>query len=197
MENKSNDSGWPHFQDEDYIVFCFKEDGAFDVVKDGKLEALELFDSGNRSPRPVVRKLNYGEVAETCEKSSHGKTSNAQGIGQGLNPVEEDEEEQNTYLDIESHSVASARGHKFEVMEKHGIRKQSVESSDSNQSESSTGSFSFPILHWELMGSPAQMPKSEGLYIRKHKLTCALFSVGDSNLKISVNFCYFLGEWLV
>lgn len=59
MENKSNDPGWQHFQDEDYIVFCFKEDGTFDVVKDSKSEeALELFDSGNRNPRPVIRKVS-------------------------------------------------------------------------------------------------------------------------------------------
>lgn len=58
MQNKSNNSGWPHFQDEDFIVFCFKENGAFDVVKDGKPEAFELFDSGQRSPRPVIRKVS-------------------------------------------------------------------------------------------------------------------------------------------
>lgn len=58
MQNKSNNSGWPHFQDEDFIVFCFKENGAFDVVKDGKPEAFELFDSGKRSPRPVIRKVS-------------------------------------------------------------------------------------------------------------------------------------------
>lgn len=38
--------------DEDYIVFCFREDGAFDVMKDGKSE-------GNpRNSRPVNRKVN-------------------------------------------------------------------------------------------------------------------------------------------
>ncbi|KAF2282960.1 hypothetical protein GH714_043277 [Hevea brasiliensis] len=57
-----------------HIVFCFKEDGAFDVVIDGKSEEpLKLFDSGNTSPRPVNRKLNYGKVAETVRKAAMGK----------------------------------------------------------------------------------------------------------------------------
>lgn len=34
ITSSSNDSSWSHFTDEDYIVFCFREDGAFDVVKD-------------------------------------------------------------------------------------------------------------------------------------------------------------------
>lgn len=36
MVNKFDDSCWSFFSDEDYIVFCFKEHGAFDVVKDDK-----------------------------------------------------------------------------------------------------------------------------------------------------------------
>ncbi|XVF11735.1 hypothetical protein REPUB_Repub08aG0053300 [Reevesia pubescens] len=52
----------------------------------------------------------------------------------------------------------------------------SVESSDSNQSDGSTGSFAFPVLGWERMGSPVQMPKSEDIIInpRKNKPLCAL-----------------------
>ena len=30
----ADDSRWPHFSDEDYIVFCFRENGGFDVVKE-------------------------------------------------------------------------------------------------------------------------------------------------------------------
>ncbi|KAF2282953.1 hypothetical protein GH714_043270 [Hevea brasiliensis] len=88
-----------------------QEDGAVDVVIDGKSEEpLKLFDSGNTSPRPVNRK---------------------------------DEEEQNSHLDVESPSVASGKSYKFEKMENRGM--VSVESSDSNLSESSAGSFSFPM----------------------------------------------------
>ena len=59
MENKNNgSSSWPNFQDEDYIVFCFREDGAFDVVRDCKSEALDRFDPVNKCPRSVNRKVS-------------------------------------------------------------------------------------------------------------------------------------------
>lgn len=57
-----DDSCWPHFSDEDYIVFCFREDGAFDVVKDGKPEASSRFDCTSRSPRPINRKVRKSAV---------------------------------------------------------------------------------------------------------------------------------------
>ncbi|KDP31387.1 hypothetical protein JCGZ_11763 [Jatropha curcas] len=163
MVKSESSSSWPHFQEEDYIVFCFKEDGAFEVIKDFNSEALDLFDSAhNRSSRPVNRKLNYGEIAETARKSSsNGKRLNVQGNdaflrnGERISPLEEGEEEENSYLDIESPST--------------------TESSGSNRSESSSGSFSFPVLQSELIGSPTKMPKSESLCIRKHKVSCARF----------------------
>ncbi|KAF5734636.1 hypothetical protein HS088_TW15G00128 [Tripterygium wilfordii] len=33
-EDGSEESSWPHFRDEDYIVFCFRDDGAIDVLKE-------------------------------------------------------------------------------------------------------------------------------------------------------------------
>ncbi|XP_060670997.1 protein BREAKING OF ASYMMETRY IN THE STOMATAL LINEAGE [Ziziphus jujuba] len=68
---------WPHFAEEDYIVFCFKEDGDFDVVKDGynKSEASSCIDCRTRSSRPVNRKvsekglqLHYVEDTRTVER---------------------------------------------------------------------------------------------------------------------------------
>lgn len=53
----------PHFSDEEFIVFCFKEDGAFDVVKNGKPEAASSLDCTSRnSPRPVNRKVSDSVV---------------------------------------------------------------------------------------------------------------------------------------
>lgn len=63
VENGSvDDSCWPHFSDEDYIVFCFREDGAFDVVKDGKPETSNRFDCMSRSSRTVNRKVSQSAV---------------------------------------------------------------------------------------------------------------------------------------
>lgn len=48
---------------------------------------------------------------------------------------------------------------------------ESAESVDSNRSDSSSaGSFAFPVLGWEWMGSPVQMPKPQGMRLRrKHR----------------------------
>ncbi|KAL5749004.1 hypothetical protein ACOSQ2_026301 [Xanthoceras sorbifolium] len=140
--------------DEDYIVFCFREDGAFDVVKDGKSEASSSsnhIDCTRRNSWPVNRKINFGEDA-TNEAAE-------------IIAVKEDEEEDVVYLDIESAATASNNRIRYQT---EGM--VSVESSDSNRSDNSTASFAFPVLGWEWMGSPAQMPKSEGLHLRrKHK----------------------------
>ncbi|CAB4311577.1 unnamed protein product [Prunus armeniaca] len=94
----------PHFSDEEFIVFCFKEDGAFDVVKNGKPEAASSIDCTSRnSPRPVNRK--------------------------------DEEEEEENYLGTEPPPGSIAED----------CRMVSVESSDSNQSDGSTGSFAFPV----------------------------------------------------
>ncbi|QHO51504.1 Protein BREAKING OF ASYMMETRY IN THE STOMATAL LINEAGE [Arachis hypogaea] len=41
---------------------------------------------------------------------------------------------------------------------------------DSNRSEGSNGSFAFPVLNWEWMGSPVKMPKSEDICQKKQKI---------------------------
>ncbi|XP_031287563.1 protein BREAKING OF ASYMMETRY IN THE STOMATAL LINEAGE [Pistacia vera] len=151
-----NDSSWPHFTDEDYIVFCFREDGAFDVVKDCKSETptnqIDSFDctSTRRSSWPLNQKTY--EDGPTSEED----------IKIPVTEVMVDEEEI-IYVDAES----SSRRYQNEEMENQGM--VSVGSSDSNQSDNSSGSFAFPVLGWEWKGSPAQMPKSEGLHLRKHK----------------------------
>ncbi|KAL2338239.1 hypothetical protein Fmac_012685 [Flemingia macrophylla] len=50
-----------------------------------------------------------------------------------------------------------------------------AESRNSDRSEDSRGSFAFPILGWEWIGSPVQMPKSEDLHQRKHKARAGRF----------------------
>ncbi|KAH8487272.1 hypothetical protein Peur_069395 [Populus x canadensis] len=138
----SRDSCRPHLQDEEYIVFCFGEDGGFDVVKECKSpETFLHFTANNTSPRSVNRK-------EEEAVDSHS----------GLDPP------------------CNARTTWCHIGENDNCGTVSAKSSDSNQSDgSSTGSFSFPVMHWELIGSPVQMPKSESLHARKHKAPCARF----------------------
>ncbi|GLT54607.1 hypothetical protein SLA2020_277930 [Shorea laevis] len=149
VENGPDDSRWPHYSDEDYIVFCFREDGAFDVVK----------ETSRSISRPVNRKLNYGEEAKTVVE----RYSN-----------EEKDEEESIYYDTEAPANGMRRRYQIDhEVEDRGL--VSVGSSGSNQSDGSSGSFAFPVLGWEWMGSPVQMPKSEGLQLRKHKARCVGF----------------------
>jgi hypothetical protein len=58
-----DDSRWQLFSDEDYIVLCFRDDGAFNVVKDGKPETSNRFNyTSISSPRPVNRKVSNNVV---------------------------------------------------------------------------------------------------------------------------------------
>lgn len=55
----------PHFADEDqdYIVFCFKEDGEFDVVKNVKREGHNSMDSSSsKNSRAINRKVRHHVV---------------------------------------------------------------------------------------------------------------------------------------
>ncbi|XVF49904.1 hypothetical protein PTKIN_Ptkin04bG0053400 [Pterospermum kingtungense] len=167
VENGGDNSSWPCFSDEEYIVFCFREDGAFDVVKDNSKS--EDSNESSRNSRPVNRKLNYGEDAERDKQRSRD--------GGEIIPAKEGEGEERSSicLEVESASGSLRKRHQVEETPRANGRTVSVESSDSNQSDGSTGSFAFPVLGWEWMGSPVQMPKSEGMNPRKNKALSVRF----------------------
>ncbi|XWS51264.1 hypothetical protein CRYUN_Cryun12cG0161800 [Craigia yunnanensis] len=172
VENGSDNSSWTPFSDEEYIVFCFREDGAFDVVKDNSKS--EESNQSSRSSRPLNRKLNYAEDAERDKQSSDEAKSNEDGnVGEIVPAKEGDGERSSICLEVELASGSLRRRHQFEETPNRGT--VSVESSDSNQSDGSTGSFAFPVLGWEWMGSPVQMPKSKGMNPRKNKALSVRF----------------------
>ncbi|CAH9140199.1 unnamed protein product, partial [Cuscuta epithymum] len=51
-----DDSSWPHFEEEDYIVFCFSEDGEIHAMEDRKSEPSNNLPSTNKKLRHVSRK---------------------------------------------------------------------------------------------------------------------------------------------
>ena len=58
VKNKmTDDSSWAQCEDEDYIVFCFREDGAFDVIKNRNSDASNYIDLVSATSRPVSRKV--------------------------------------------------------------------------------------------------------------------------------------------
>ncbi|XWS60400.1 hypothetical protein CRYUN_Cryun07bG0033400 [Craigia yunnanensis] len=175
VENGSDNSSWPCFSDEEYIVFCFREDGAFDVVKDNSKS--EESNQSSRSSWPVNPKLNYAEEAERDKQSSDEGRSNEDGNEGEIIPAKEgDGERSSICLEVELASGNLRRRHQVEETPTPNRGTVSVESSDSNQSDGSTGSFAFPVLGWEWMGSPVQMPKSESMMNpRKNKALSVRF----------------------
>ncbi|XP_059303758.1 protein BREAKING OF ASYMMETRY IN THE STOMATAL LINEAGE [Lycium ferocissimum] len=178
-EEGEKDSNWPRFSEEDYIVFCFEEDGGIHIVEDRKSEAFhQKIDHANLTSKPVCRKLKYVEnVPEVLPQSKHDMVSvdgeNSYESAEEQIPVSEDKSEGKGSDDMEDEwppAVIKEISHIGEVSESKTT--PSAESSDSNYSNGSTGSFAFPVLGWEWMGSPAQMPKpeeEEGPRFGKHK----------------------------
>ncbi|KAG2407815.1 uncharacterized protein HKW66_Vig0026370 [Vigna angularis] len=174
IRKKFNHSSWSLSADEDYIVFCFGKD----VTQENK----EVKDLNLRSSRPVNRKLKYGTDEEQDSVwNIHDKSSN---FSQHRN-----DEHDGASVVHYHHPQLSLHG-KERVMVQMGTQKQrdsikrachvegieeSAESRNSDQSESSRSSFAFPVLSWEWIGSPVQMPKSSGLHLRKHKSRAVTF----------------------
>ncbi|XP_022775848.1 protein BREAKING OF ASYMMETRY IN THE STOMATAL LINEAGE-like [Durio zibethinus] len=174
VENGSDNSSWPRFSDEEYIVFCFREDGAFDVVKDNKES--EESNQSSRSSRPVNRKLNCAEDAERDKHCSDDGRTNEDGIEGEIIPAKEgDGVRSSISCEVELASGRLRRRHQVEEKVTPNGGTVSVESSDTNQSDCSTGSFAFPVLGWEWSGSPVQMPKSESMNPRKNKALSVRF----------------------
>ncbi|ESQ31843.1 hypothetical protein EUTSA_v10004801mg [Eutrema salsugineum] len=145
---------WPQppvLDEAGFIVFCFdREDGGFDVVKEEKKE-VEL--SPEKSPRTVNRKLIYGD----------------QGVGktEKNNSPEIKEQDQDDKTTCQATEDVSCDVHENEEEEEE--TNASDKSSGSNHSDEGRGSFAFPILGVEWMGSPVRMPNSDDLSPKKQK----------------------------
>ncbi|KAF8037474.1 hypothetical protein BT93_B0384 [Corymbia citriodora subsp. variegata] len=151
-------------EDEDYIVFCFREDGAFDVVKDNQdksvlASAQQLGGTSSTAPRPVDQKLDHSKI-ETVR--SEVEISRSKDGGNGSRGERE--------------CVSSNKKDKKEGGSSVGKETtMTTERTDSIKSDGSgRGSFSFPVLRWEWTGSPVEMPRPEtakGLpYLKKQRV---------------------------
>ncbi|EOA14950.1 hypothetical protein CARUB_v10028296mg [Capsella rubella] len=136
-----------------FIVFCFdREDGGFDVVKEGKQDKKDNELSPGKSPRTVNRKLIYGD----------------QGVGGGTDKnkspeIKGAEQEQNNNTSSQESEDITEKTEEEEDID------ASDKSSGSNNSDEGRGSFAFPILGLEWMGSPVKMPESDDLSPKKPK----------------------------
>ncbi|KAK6149169.1 hypothetical protein DH2020_016694 [Rehmannia glutinosa] len=145
----------PRFAEEDYIVFCFREDGEIDMINDGNNKPSEAYDQHAKivttaTLRPVNRKkVSRFSIGQGDEKGSKEKGNEW--------PPDNELKETNTNEQPNSSKM------------------DSFESCDSNLSDTSTSSFAFPVLGIEWIGSPVHMPKSEKPEARSLRLHCCRF----------------------
>ncbi|XP_057951093.1 protein BREAKING OF ASYMMETRY IN THE STOMATAL LINEAGE [Malania oleifera] len=183
QQKRTDDSSWPHFADEDYIVFCIGEDGAFDVAKDVKSKNSRRHHNRDAAgtSRLLKPKLMYADDGGRVDnKKSHENKSNEKAHEEEEEEEEEEEGkpiildiegevEKTIYIDSDSALDGNHGMRKIDMMDNEEGEPMRVESCGSNQSDSSGSSFAFPVLRWEWVGSPIQMPKSDGLQLRKQK----------------------------
>ncbi|KAM7479797.1 hypothetical protein LguiA_028010 [Lonicera macranthoides] len=150
-ENDDEESRWPSFEEEDYIVFCFEEDGAIHMVKEVKSETSSR--SHSRSSRPINRKLSYGENGKQVNNSKHEAMSMSNEEEKGIYPTNEErnsiisfkkgKEKAHNHLNTESIVDETKEVNELEITKE--CKDVSAESSDSTQTDASTSSFAFPV----------------------------------------------------
>ncbi|RVW20648.1 hypothetical protein CK203_107820 [Vitis vinifera] len=155
------------------------DSGRINGWKGGASDHINCMTRESRSSsRPVSRKLNYGEDEEGdysygCEDSYPSYE------GDNIIYDKEGDEEESIYWIPVPHQMKSKGEIRYRRLRIVG--QCPLNQGSSNQSDDSAGSFAFPVLRWEGIGSPVQMPKSEDLQLRKHKARGWAFIVVDSN----------------
>ncbi|CAA0838759.1 Protein BREAKING OF ASYMMETRY IN THE STOMATAL LINEAGE [Striga hermonthica] len=148
----------PRFAEEDYIVFCFREDGEIDMINEGNYKKYNYEDEiddddhehvdiiATTTLRPMINRKK-GDEKVRVEKGIEGQPNG--------NEVKEIDS-------IEQPNSAS--------------KMDSFESCDSNLSDTtSTSSFAFPVLGLDWIGSPVHMPVSEKPDCPSLSLRCCSF----------------------
>ncbi|CAH8363406.1 unnamed protein product [Eruca vesicaria subsp. sativa] len=145
----------PALDEPGFIVFCFdREDGGFDVVKEEKEERKEVELSSEKLPRTVHRKLIYGDQGVGKEEKINSLV---------IKMTEQDQADKTTCQETEN---VSCGVHDSKDEEEEGI---DASDKSSNDSDEGRGSFAFPILGVEWMGSPVLMPTPDDLSPKKQK----------------------------
>ncbi|KAG4185624.1 hypothetical protein ERO13_A09G243850v2 [Gossypium hirsutum] len=176
VDKESENSSWICLPNEEYVVFCIKEDGAYDVMIESNKS--EESNQSEKSSWLVNRK-----DAERDELSSDEGRSNEDGSEGEANATKEqfwfNGERGTTCCEVELASISLKRleesrdSYLFDGSTglASGSLRRLEESRDSYESDGSTGPFTFP---WDWIGSPVRMPlpTSEGITPSKNKAHC-------------------------
>ncbi|KAK4426932.1 protein BREAKING OF ASYMMETRY IN THE STOMATAL LINEAGE [Sesamum alatum] len=161
----------PWFAEEDYIVFCFREDGGIHMIGEGK--SSESYHESNEHEnttttttaatlRPINRKLRYGECVghswDSRGRGMIGRDNEDTEINQDEIPSLEIKDEEERSKEMESDDEIKEIN---PIEQLSASKMDSFESCDSTLSDTSTSSFAFPVLGIEWTGSPVHMPKTQ------------------------------------
>ncbi|KAK5805275.1 hypothetical protein PVK06_032928 [Gossypium arboreum] len=159
VDKESENSSWICLPDEEYVVFCIKEDGAYDIMIESNKS--EESNQSKKSSWLVNRKIGSTEDAERDELSSDEGRSNEDGSEGEANATKEqgDGERGTTCCEVELASISLKRleesrdSYLFDGSTglASGSLRRLEESRDSYESDGSTGSFTFPVvgLDWK------------------------------------------------
>ncbi|KAH1089090.1 hypothetical protein J1N35_016347 [Gossypium stocksii] len=182
VDKESKNSSRICLPGEEYIVFCIKEDGAYDVTIESNKP--EKSNQSERRSWLVNTKIDSTENTERDELRSDERRSNEDASEGEANATTEqgDGERAMTCCEVELVSSSFKRleesrdSYRFDGSSglASGSLRRLEESRDSYESDGSTGSFTFPVLKWDSIGSPVRMPMptSEGITPSKNKAHC-------------------------
>ncbi|KAG4131921.1 hypothetical protein ERO13_D09G244550v2 [Gossypium hirsutum] len=203
VDKESENSSWVCLPDEEYVVFCIKEDGAYDVTIESNKS--EESNQSERSSWLVNRKMDSTEDAERDELSSDEGRSNEDASEGEANATKEQGNEERAMTCSEVEFASSSLKRLEESRDSYqfdgstglasGSLRRLEESRDSYESDGSTGSFTFPVLKLDWIGSPVRMPTptSEGITPSKNKAHCVPMprKKGIGTRKNKTHFVYF------
>ncbi|KAK8281912.1 hypothetical protein V6Z11_D09G274100 [Gossypium hirsutum] len=167
VDKESENSSWVCLPDEEYVVFCIKEDGAYDVTIESNKS--EESNQSERSSWLVNRKMDSTEDAERDELSSDEGRSNEDASEGEANATKEQGNEERAMTCSEVEFASSSLKRLEESRDSYQFDGRLEESRDSYESDGSTGSFTFPVLKLDWIGSPVPMPRKKGIGTRKNK----------------------------
>ncbi|KAK7411307.1 hypothetical protein VNO78_02740 [Psophocarpus tetragonolobus] len=135
-----DESSWSISSDDDYIVFCFRKNGAFDVAKDYKksvkCEAQRVVEEKHKHSGHVNRKLEYVTYGNLDEERSAKQWDIDQHHQNCATLLKEDEKKESKCLSRNQHKDSIIRTCQVEEIEE--CEMVYAESRDSNQSGDST-----------------------------------------------------------
>ncbi|KAB2067898.1 hypothetical protein ES319_A09G259600v1 [Gossypium barbadense] len=153
VDKESENSSWICLPDEEYVIFCIKEDGAYDVMIESNKS--EESNQSEKSSWLVNRKIGSTEDAERDELSSDEGRSNEDGSEGEANATKEqfNGERGTTCCEVELASISLKRleesrdSYLFDGSTglASGSLRRLEESRDSYESDGSTGPFTFPV----------------------------------------------------